>query len=243
MCHRGKREVVKTKGLRPLIRMHLARRGGHRAEKKIPTKDIDGHVQNLRVGLSEEDLKFRKKPGKWVETTKAGGEQRNYSVTQLGDASQPTKLEALTMNTPPLPAIWRDTVLPGDFSTFNFTQVEEDARLLTCIGDSWVQERGSTPTHVLCDTVSTVLQDLIDGWLHDHHPTLSTVIAASIRMTMLEGQSLNVDSDVALFESIFKRALIGLVDNGSRQDGQLARSELLALEKGKQGVGRTIIDV
>ena len=59
----------------------------------------------------------------------------------------------------------------------------------------------------------------------------------------MEGQSLNVDSDVALFESIFKRALLGLVDNGSRQDEQLARTKLLALEKGEQGVGRTIIEV
>ena len=121
--------------------MHLARRGGRRAGKKIPIKDIDGHVHNLRIGLSEDDLKFRKKSDKWVETTKDGGEQRNYSVSQLGDASQPTELEVLTMGTPPLD-IWRDTVLPGDFATFNFTQMEEDTRLLTCLGDCWVQERG-----------------------------------------------------------------------------------------------------
>ena len=63
-CRRGKHEVIKAKGLRPLIRMHMARRGGLRSEKKIPVKDIDGHVQNLRLGLNEEDLKYRKKPDK-----------------------------------------------------------------------------------------------------------------------------------------------------------------------------------
>ena len=74
ICRRGKHEVIKVKGLRPLIRMHMARRGGHRSEKRIPAKYIDGHVRSLRLGITAEDPKRRKKPEKWKETTQAGGD-------------------------------------------------------------------------------------------------------------------------------------------------------------------------
>ena len=71
-CPRGKHEVIKTKGLHPLIRMNLARRGGHRAEKKIQIRDIDGHVQSLRAQLAEEDSEYQRRP-KAKPQPKAGG--------------------------------------------------------------------------------------------------------------------------------------------------------------------------
>ena len=44
--------------------MQLARSGGHRPEKKITAKDIDGHVQSLRLSISEEGPKYRKQSDK-----------------------------------------------------------------------------------------------------------------------------------------------------------------------------------
>ena len=47
---RGKQEAIQVKGPHPLIGMHIAFRGGHRPEKKIPVKDIDVHVRKFTPG-------------------------------------------------------------------------------------------------------------------------------------------------------------------------------------------------
>ena len=57
-CARGKHEVIKTRGLHPLIRMHLARRGGHKSEKKILPADVDGVAVSLRAALAEQDKQY-----------------------------------------------------------------------------------------------------------------------------------------------------------------------------------------
>lgn len=71
----GRRELVKFRGLRPLMRMRHARRGGRKSEKKIPPADIDGYIQGLRLPLAEQDNKHVSKPphpkGRWE--TKASG--------------------------------------------------------------------------------------------------------------------------------------------------------------------------
>ena len=54
-CARGRHEIIKTRGLHLLIRMHLARRGGRKSEKRILPADVDGHVQNLRLQLTQQD--------------------------------------------------------------------------------------------------------------------------------------------------------------------------------------------
>ena len=46
-CFHAKHELIKLKGLHPVILIRLDRRGGHRNNKKIAIKDIDGHVQSL----------------------------------------------------------------------------------------------------------------------------------------------------------------------------------------------------
>ena len=57
---RGKHEVVKTKCAHPMIRMDFVRMG-RKAGKKIPVNDMDGHVQNLRSQLTEEDRKYQRR--------------------------------------------------------------------------------------------------------------------------------------------------------------------------------------
>ena len=52
-CPRGKHEIIKTKGPRPLIQMQLVRRGGHLTNKRAEPKDIDGRVQALRAQLKQ----------------------------------------------------------------------------------------------------------------------------------------------------------------------------------------------
>ena len=53
----------------PPIRTHLASRGGHSSEKKIPAGDIDGQVQSLRLRIAAEDIKYRKKSDKRMDIT------------------------------------------------------------------------------------------------------------------------------------------------------------------------------
>ena len=57
-CNFGRRELINLNGLSPLIKIRLARRGGHKGDQ-IDFKDIDGYVASLRRNLSEEDLKYK----------------------------------------------------------------------------------------------------------------------------------------------------------------------------------------
>ena len=52
-CPMGNHEIIKTKGLRPLMQMQLVRRGGHLARKRVEPKDIAGHAQALRAHLKQ----------------------------------------------------------------------------------------------------------------------------------------------------------------------------------------------
>ena len=71
--------MMKLEELRSLIRMHLARRGCRKSEKKISPKDIDGHVQNLRANLLETDLEHKGKL-RTSDVPKAGGTPRPTTV-------------------------------------------------------------------------------------------------------------------------------------------------------------------
>ena len=50
---------MKTSCLHPLIRMHIARCGGHRPEKKIHVEEIDGDVRNMRVSITAEEPTYK----------------------------------------------------------------------------------------------------------------------------------------------------------------------------------------
>ena len=65
ICPRGKHEITKTAGLHTLIQMQLARRGGHLAGKKIQPRNVDGHVQALRLQLTSKDLDPPQWKPKW----------------------------------------------------------------------------------------------------------------------------------------------------------------------------------
>ena len=113
--------------------------------------DIDGHVQNLRIGLSEEDLKYRKKPDKRSDTTKAGRDIQHIPE-RIGkeDNNYFGNEDELDIGTPIIPQPWRDTVLPDDFALFNFTPLEEETRTMTVIDDRRLGERGVQHLLTLC---------------------------------------------------------------------------------------------
>ena len=74
-CLQGKRELIKLKGLRPVINRNLIRRGGHRGNKKIAISGIDGYVQSLRRQPTTGDLNNRSKLG-----TKGASGGRNTPI-------------------------------------------------------------------------------------------------------------------------------------------------------------------
>ena len=61
-CSRWKREDIKLRSLRPLIRLHLVRRGGHKSEQKIRPDDLAGYIQGLRLSLAEQAAQYVPKP-------------------------------------------------------------------------------------------------------------------------------------------------------------------------------------
>ena len=83
-CARGKHEVIKLRGLRTLIRMHLARRGGRKSEKKIPPADVDGYIKGLILSLAEQDAKYVPKPppeGKYVrKSPRPNGKEKAKAI-------------------------------------------------------------------------------------------------------------------------------------------------------------------
>lgn len=60
---------------------------------------------------------------------------------------------------------------------------------------------------------------------------------------MLQDQSPNRNVDRALFESSFRKELTGLVATGCRTDEQIAREELLSLDRPVGGVERSNIEL
>ena len=61
-CARGKHEVINMRGLHPRIKMHMARRGGHRSEKRISQADVDGLIQSLRNTLKADATQHAETP-------------------------------------------------------------------------------------------------------------------------------------------------------------------------------------
>ena len=201
-CTRGKHEVIKTKGLHPLIRMHLARRGGHRAEKKIQIKDIDGHVQSLRDQLTEEDLEYQRSP-KSKSQPKAGGgvldipdtltHVETASVVDGGNAADKilTDINPVIVNAmDSAPLAWRDAVFPTDFGHINFTPLEEGNRLLAASEDAWANEIDSLPIlphpEIIADRLDSVTRPVSYAaeWIRDSsfdvHPSIQSLVVDSM---------------------------------------------------------------
>ena len=84
---RGKHEIIKTAGLHTLIQMQLARRGGHLAGKKIQPRNVDGHVQALRLQLMSNDLDTPQWKPRWKkkEDKVAGGELLQRTAVEEED--------------------------------------------------------------------------------------------------------------------------------------------------------------
>ena len=72
-CPHGENEIIETKGLRLVIQMQLARRGRHLAGKKIIPKNVDVHVQALRLQLIAKDLDIPQPKWRKKKKDKAGG--------------------------------------------------------------------------------------------------------------------------------------------------------------------------
>ena len=137
--------MVKTKGLRPPIEMHLDRRGGRRYEKKIVVKDIDGAVPNLRQGLPEDDLKVKKKT---KTPTKSGNAQSLETIPIQVDVWAPAHQtkgvghkDALRNGAADTSSSWKSARLPRDFPLINFTESGEGARGNSQINDAWIRDK------------------------------------------------------------------------------------------------------
>ena len=172
---------------------------------------------------------------------------RRTTSTPTGDdgwgGANPVAEIVSDIDNPLVPTRWRDTVIPDDFSSFNFTPLEEDTRALTAVDDTWLQERGSTPTLVMCDTVPSIHQVEIDTWLRKQHPKLHVSIAPSVRTAVIQDQSPNGNADQSLFGPSFRRSLNDLISTGCRAEEQIARAELSSVNQRGDGVGRNNIEV
>ena len=246
--------MIKTKGLRNLIRMHLARRGGHKAGKKIPVKDIDGHVQSLRAQVTEEDLKYQRRPKAKSQPKAGGGVAENFApvlptdtheATAVVDGSMsltPTELteESLTECIPVTP--WRSTAVPADFDAINFTPLEENTRLLAALDKSWTSELDQLPVlpHPAADMGESLPESDTVSYAAEWIKDSSVEVHPSIRPLVIDAL-LNFDdppADNTAMKERCSEVLTKLVQNGDRRDSQLASSELDSLLCPEKRAGR-----
>ena len=239
-CTRGVHELMKVTGVHPLIRTHLARRGGHRSEKKIQVEDIDGHVQNLRSSLTEEEWKYKDKDkdkgkSKWVP--KAGG---RTPVKLLHPAKEVftnnmATIEFAAMNPDPNKeetCNWRTTVLPTDFAAFDFTPLESDTCALANLSDEWVQHPDDCVPIRKLPTEMRDHQREIDDWWTTGAPQMHPSIVPFVKNTMFTSAS---DGMAPLTKTQLKEACKGglrrLIKDGCKADEQHARSAVLLMEQ------------
>ena len=95
----------------------------------------------------------------------------------------------------------------------------------------------------MCDAVPPVLQNEIDLRIQEHHPKLHMAIGPSVRTALLLDHGTNEHVDYSLLGNSYRKSLNELIANGCRIDEQIARAELVALERSRDGVGRKSIDL
>ena len=184
---------MKVNGPHPLIRMHLARRGGHRSVKKIQVKDIDGHVQNLRSLITAEELKYKDKDkdtGKTKWVPKAGGcaQIEGTPQCQRVSTSNMATIELSPLNTvldgADKAQTWRTTVLPADFDAFNFTPLEGDTCALVNLSDEWVQHPDECVATKQLPSEINDRQRHIDDWWETGAPQMHRSIIPYVKNNM-----------------------------------------------------------
>lgn len=82
-CSRRKRELIKLRGLHPIIEIHLAHRSWHIGAAKIQAVAIDGFIQRLRLSLKEDAVKYAKPPAapKFKQKPKSSGNSGGLTMT------------------------------------------------------------------------------------------------------------------------------------------------------------------
>ena len=162
-CKRRKQEIIKLAGLRPLIRMHLSRRGGRKGAKGIQSRDIDGYVRSLRKNPIEADLKY-KNNGRKKKWAKDGGETpdlwRSDPLREMhpredrSGANHSGLFDQSGIAGVSLPgetSLKPDQIVgkisrPGDFRQVDFTDMEEEGAMLAALEDAiWVTGNGPIP--------------------------------------------------------------------------------------------------
>ena len=234
-CSRGAHEMLKLAGLHRLIKMHLSRRGGHRSEKKISVKDIDGHVQNLRANLTQEDLRYKDtNKGKYRWAPKAAGAvHRPHGAPE--ELCQPSIAPTMKTAHTKAPAqqtmeetTWRTSVLPTDFDSFDFTPLEDDTRLLVHLSDEWVRRPLSCSQVELLSSTLEPDQKTIDKWWEEKAPHMHPAVTPFVKNHLRAAATADMGD---LSDEQLRRACISgfhlLIKDGCKADEQCARAALV----------------
>ena len=250
-CTRGAHELMKLVGVHPLIKMHLARRGGHKSEKKIQVGDVDGHVQNLRSLLTAEELKYKgdkDKGEKWAP--KAVGAVMKENAPLFKGTNDSTQVTDLAKELQPLPGkpsakAWRATTLHADSDAFDFTPLESDTCALVNLPDDWARRPDEKIALAVLPSTTCDEQRIINEWWETLAPRMHTSIVPYVRNYMLTlGTSDTVPPQDSLMMDRCLAGLERLIKDGCKSDEQYARATLLLTKNPQDEVaGRCHIKV
>ena len=238
--------------MRPLIKMHLARGGGLKTEKEIKVKDVDGHVQNLRMLLTADELKYKtdKDKGKTKWAPNAGGDGGKWYTSPVKDTvafSQPSELPSELLPGPMKSnaKAWRATTLPAEFGSFDFTPLESDTCALVNFHDDWVQRPDEQIALAILPPNTCDRQRIIDEWWETNAPGAHTSIVPFVRNYMLNlGTSdFKPPSDMLMIDRCIA-GLERLIKGGCKSDEQYARAALLLTKEPQEdAAGRCHVSV
>ena len=239
--------------------MRLARRGGHKAEKKIHVKDIDGHVQSFRAQLAEADLKYQRRPKAKSQPKAGGGAVEVFVPVSQNDTccASDNAIATVASSANVLPELegdectpfqsWRSTVVPSDLDLINFTSMEEGARLLAAIGDTWVNEMDLLPVspHPTAGVTDVNMEPCTVSYSSEWIKDSSIDVNPSARPLVIDAL-LSYDVPPADNKAMVERCsevLTKLVQNGGRHEGQLAATALDSLVCPEKRAGREAANV
>ena len=121
---------------------------------------------------------------------------------------------------------WDKCALPLDFKMFDFTDLEENTRLLCYMNDAWMY-RDEEPPQMLDQSISTIShQEHIDDWWADVEPEMNEKLVPLVKEMMESGYSEKVP-----LEDLCILTLQHLIDGGSADQAKMATGAMNSLKR------------
>ena len=127
--------------------------------------------------------------------------------------------------------IWDKTILPLDFSTADFSDLEEQTRTLYQLGDSWIYHDDANPIMITDPIDLRPFEDLVQLWWDTWCPSIPERIIPFVRHSMVNNKDASIGNSEA-----YILALDHLAEGGALVDQKCAKEALGLFPKKANGI-------